>query len=203
MCTYELPPSWNGATVQIKTNTSPVSETPVASGTLFYPDPTRRIVVLAAVVSSSDKPCFKPSCRELIVVHEKFLSAISLPGVSNIPWDQWDQGCFFGMISPSNSPVHVLGTRVLYLEDVSVARNLFRRNIHVLDFNPDADRRCSASTLRRIGLWKTVTTKEHRNIPYFRTRTQEPQEISDFFATPDNLILLVVCYLHSMPMTHA
>ena len=45
-----------------------------------------------------------------------------------------------------------------------------------------------------LGPWRTVTTEErHPALPCIRTRTLDHYEISELYATADNLILLVVC----------
>ena len=196
ICTYELPVYWNHATVDIRPNTSPISESHVASGTMFYPDPARRIVVLVAVFSLEDPP-LELCRRELIVLREKSLRTNDLGCSTNVPWDRWSPYCYHSDISPSNRPPHVVGTRIFYLEDVPVPRHsLRRRHVHLLDFNPYApiQHNTAPRMVQGLGPWRTVTTEErHRALPCIRTRTLDHYEISELYATADNLILLVVC----------
>ena len=199
---YQLPDSWSDATsIQIEPNTSPIAESRIVSGTLFYPDPARRIFVVVVTFPLGRIPVdFSP--RSVVIVNDSIFKSTIPDGSTDIPWSRWRRHCLIRELSHGARCLHVVGSRLLFSEAAPGLKNsphTSRSCVRSIDFNPHAAECIQSSTRSRapwtwVGPWTTITAVEtHRYLPHVRTRTADSYEISKFYATEDNLILLKVC----------
>jgi hypothetical protein len=187
---YHLLDSWsNAVSIRIEQNTSPNCDSHVAPGTLFYPDPACRIFVLTAI--------FRSEWSVLITHQSVFRSPDS--GPFEVPWTRWRRHCLIRDLSHAAHSLRVVGSRILFAElGAPTPSNIPRSRVRLIDFGPHAIE-CIRPSGRSIapwtwvGRWTTTTSAESKGtLPHIGTRTTDSYEMTKFFATEDNLILLLV-----------
>jgi len=196
---YHLPESWSNAVcIQIEPNTSPKCESHVMAGTFFYPDPASRIFVVSATFHSGKVPVsYAP--RSVLIARESVFKS-SEPGPFDVSWNRWSRHCIIRDLSNAAHSFRVIGSRILFSEfvDGKLHSHVPRSRLRLIDFNPHAiecirPNARSAAPWTWMGRWTTITAVEPiRNLPHIRTWTVDSYEISKFYATEDNLVLLLV-----------
>jgi hypothetical protein len=211
---FHLPEAWsNAVSIQIETNSSPKSESHVMANTHFYPDPDRRIFVLTAICRKANVPIGRLPRTVLIMRDSLFKS--TRPGIVDVSWNKWDRHCILRELTPAAHSLRVIGSRIFFSEYVSDGMRpspgprMPRSCVRLIDFNPHAvecigtSARSAApwSWIGRSG-WRTITSIEPvPTLPHIRTKTVDSYEIARFFATEDNLILVLVCVSHLFVIT--
>ncbi|KAJ6619880.1 hypothetical protein B0H10DRAFT_2163718 [Mycena sp. CBHHK59/15] len=179
---YELPGTWNNSSIRFCPNCSPRSPSPTA---LFYPDPTTRILIIAAKPLANSSSSTSP--RNWLFINESYFRAPSRRDRLAVSWSHWGQYCVVRDLSRSRTLVrgpYAIGARVVYLESESghSHRSIGRPEppaLNLIEFAPFPD-----SAVRLHPCWSSTA----RRLP---SGTIENYGVDGIGVTEDNIILFL------------
>jgi hypothetical protein len=187
---YELPSTWNNASVKFCPNRSPRLPSSTA---LFYSDPANRVLVVAA------NPSVKgASPRNWLFIQEGyFRSAPSRRDRLVVPWSHWGQCCVMKDLSRSRAAIrgpYAIGSRVVFLESEPGQRTLSSGppvSLSLIEFAPFPENPARLHpSWSMIGPRSTLFPSETvRQLP---ASTVEHYAVDDIGVTEDNVVLFLV-----------
>lgn len=195
---YKLPEIWNSiCSIDIRPNISPSAENRTTPGTLFYHDPSTRILVVSIKFNPGAVPA-EHSEHIMLIFQESFLRLSLHNHASVLAWSQWGQHCLLRDISDEAFEFSVVGRRLVQLETIGGPGSLKRR-LRFADFNPRAVNWAHGSpgyhpAWGRSGRGTTLTNDAQSTglLPHGRCYSMDMPKINKFSATEDNLILVEV-----------
>lgn len=186
---FKFPETWTDiSSIDIIPNLSPSSESRTAPGTLFYPDPTRRIFVIS-IEFDLNAIMFNQSSRVMIILEASFLR----PAVRNeptvLPWLQWEQQCIVHSMSDDAYCFKVVGRRLIHLQSVENAKIPASR-LYTIEFSPRAAARLQGGPASHLSgapsamcSGRGTTLTRSRVAPRVRSNSMDVFNITMFDAT--------------------
>lgn len=197
---YELPPIWVNAVMRFSRNITPYGDNAAPTTSLFYADPSARVLLLSAKQSGPNA-----AGMHWMFINEGFFRPTAYADRRSVPWSYWSNLCLIRELN-SNTIIgqpQVVGSRVVYLEKdgTRTSRGHERASLGMIDFAPLAETASpsSAKLWSLIGKQSILKPSEtHRDIPSGTTQGLPVQGIR---ATEDNIVLLLVCLLTAFSFT--
>ncbi|KAG6856557.1 hypothetical protein H0H87_003239 [Tephrocybe sp. NHM501043] len=195
---YELPEAWARSTIGFSPNTSPLVDQPSPSEAMFYPDPSKRIIVVVVKTPSLHGG---PSIRNWLIVNEAFFRPTSRKDRLRVSWHEWSQACLIRDAYSAIRGPYVNGSRIVFAENAPrpSSRAPPASRINVIDFSPFPD---SNSTQTRA--WSMigprcvlVPNESTRDVP---SKTVDGRQIEDIRLTEDNIVLFLDNHDDSKPV---
>ncbi|KAG5721355.1 hypothetical protein E4T56_gene12964 [Termitomyces sp. T112] len=182
---YELPGAWARSAIGFSPNTSPLVDQPSPSEAMFYPDPSRRVILVVVKTPSSNGG---PSVRNWLIVNESFFRPSSRKGRLRISWQEWSQAC---LIRDAHSAIlgpYVNGSRVVFAENTP--HHSPRARLNLIEFAPFPDSSCvQTRAWSMVGpRCVLVPNESSRELP---PKTVDGRQIEDIRLTEDNIVLFL------------
>ncbi|KAG6861444.1 hypothetical protein C0995_016535 [Termitomyces sp. Mi166 len=195
---YELPEAWARSTIGFSPNTSPLTDQPSPSEAMFYPDPSRRVIL---VVVKTPSPNGGPSARNWLIVNESFFRPTSRKDRLRVSWQEWRQAC---LIRDAHSAIlgpYVNGSRVVFAENAPrhSSRSSVLPRLNLIEFAPFPDSGCvQTRAWSMIGPRCVLVPNERsRELP---PKTVDGRQIEDIRLTEDNIVLFLNNHDDSKPV---
>ncbi|KAF8630134.1 hypothetical protein AX15_003089 [Amanita polypyramis BW_CC] len=182
---YELPESWNNCQIEIRNNVAPCKDPLPSIRALFYPDPSARMLCIAArrAISSDSGPVH----YKWLFVNESYFKPSRRTGLVHVPWTQWGNHCLVREVSQA-SPIkgpYSIGTRFVYLEPIP---SNGRPRLHTIGFTPYAEWKYNSPWSWRGQKVVAIPLESSRDIPDV---TASGLAVEDLRITEDNIILFL------------
>lgn len=185
---YILPSIWAGAELRFGRNATPTPGVKLSTETLFYLDPSARVLNLTA------KGGANPNALYWLFVEESYFRSTSHVDQRCIPWGYWGQVCLIKELAASAiiGVPQVVGSRIVYLESESGSRR-DRARMSVIDFaTPPNHPGPGTRPWLSVGPHATLVPNElSRSIPSSTTGYSRVKGIS---ASEDNIIVFFVSF---------
>ncbi|KAG6836769.1 hypothetical protein H0H93_003547 [Arthromyces matolae] len=196
---YELPEAWARSTIGFSPNTSPLIDEPSPSEAMFYPDPSKRVIL---VVVKTPSPNGGASARNWLIVNESFFRPTSRKDRLRVSWNEWGQSC---LIRDAHSAIlgpYVNGSRIVFAENAprhSSSRAPVMSRLNVIEFSPFPDSNCVQShAWSMVGPRCVLVPNEgSRELP---PKTADGRQIEDIRLTEDNVVLFLSNHDDSRPV---
>ncbi|KAG6918977.1 hypothetical protein DXG01_010216 [Tephrocybe rancida] len=195
---YELPEAWVRSTIGFSPNTSPLVDQLSQSEAMFYPDPSKRIIV---VVVKTPSPNGGPSARNWLIVNESFFRPTSRKDRLRVSWQEWSQACLIRDAHSAIRGPYVNGSRIVFAENAprSSSRAPAASRLNVIEFAPFPDSSCNQTRAwSMIGPRCVLVPNEcSRDVP---PKTVDGRQIEDVRLTEDNIVLFLDNHDDSKPV---
>ncbi|KAG6827081.1 hypothetical protein H0H92_013264 [Tricholoma furcatifolium] len=186
---YELPENWARSTIGFSSNTSALADQPSPTEAMFYPDPSKRVILL---VVKTPSPNGGPSARNWLIVNESFFRQTSRKDRLRVSWHEWSQVCLIRDAYPAVRGPYVNGSRVVFAENAPRAspRAPAPCRLNVIEFAPFPDSSCKQTRAwSMIGPRSVLVPNEYsRELP---PKTVDGRQIEDLRLTEDNIVLFL------------
>ncbi|KAH7890855.1 hypothetical protein F5I97DRAFT_1826878 [Phlebopus sp. FC_14] len=190
---YDFPAAWNQvAFTQLCPNSSIKKNMTPPSGTLFYNDPSRRLI---AFVVEFEPDAIPSGCsrKVVVVIDESSMQVGQQETPNTVVRETWKDDWIFLNLPDRAEGVQLAGRRLVFFENAEEsATSNSPSQLHVLDLNPHRAQQLSQNN----PLWGqahdfvTVNTVfDCQGSRYVRTSVVIPQNITWVDATEDNLVL--------------
>ncbi|KAG5647865.1 hypothetical protein DXG03_007789 [Asterophora parasitica] len=188
---YELPEAWNRSIFGFSPNTSPLTDQS-SSEAMFYPDPSKRILILAVKTPSL---AGAPSVRNWLIINESYFRPTSRKDRLRVSWHEWSQACLIRDVHSSVRGPCVNGNRVVYVENAprSSSRSgggTALSRLNVIEFAPYPESESHQSRAwSLVGPRSVLVPNEAtREIP---SKSVDGRPIEDLRVTEDNIVLFL------------
>ncbi|KAG5638138.1 hypothetical protein H0H81_001657 [Sphagnurus paluster] len=185
---YELPEAWNRSIIGFGPNTSPVTDQYPSADAMFYPDPSKRVLLLAVKTPS---PAGGPSIRNWLIINESYFRPTSRKDRLRVSWYEWSQACLIRDVYSSVRGPYVNGNRVVYLENPSrSSRGTAAPRLNIIEFAPYPDSECLQSRAWSLAGPRSVLVPNEitREVPH---KTVDGRQVEDIRLTEDNIVLFL------------
>lgn len=187
---FKFPETWTAiSSINIIPNLSPTSEHRTAPGTLFYPDPAKRIF---AVTVEFDRCVNQPS--QIMILEESSLRPAMRTEPPTLTWPQWKHWCIVNNISDQADCFKVVGRRLMYLQPIGDTATKSR--LYTIEFKPPGPSRYQSTPLYHHGEGPPILCPsrgaaliKHRTTPSPKSNAMDVYNITMFDASEDSIVL--------------
>ncbi|GLB41680.1 hypothetical protein LshimejAT787_1002800 [Lyophyllum shimeji] len=187
---YELPDAWNRSIIGFSPNTSPLSDQYSPSEAMFYPDPSKRVLLLAVKTPST---AGGSSARSWLIINESYFRPTSRKDRLRVSWHEWSQACLIREVRSSVRGPYINGSRVVYVENAARSSSRgsgYSSRLNVIEFAPYPDSDCCQSNSWSFAGPRSVLVPNeiYREVP---PKTVDGRQIEDLRVTEDNIVLFL------------
>lgn len=199
---FKFPETWTAiSSINIIPNLSPTSEYRTAPGTLFYPDPAKRIFSVSIEFELDVIGPNQPG-QIMIVLEESSLRPAMRNEPPTLTWPQWEQWCIVNNISDQAHCFKVVGRRLMYLQSIGKAHTAQTSRLYTVEFKPPGPSRHQSTPIYHhaggppmLCPSRAAALIKHRTTPSPRNNAMDVYNINMFDASEDSIVLYDVSLL--------